>query len=371
MRYYLLKNKIRETAERARVVGHLMALRNQLDASVPDKDSDNNLLLATWNIRDFGKKNRRGFGERLPESHFYIAEILSRFDFIAVQEVNELPEWELVMDILGPDWSYIATDVTDTRLGGNGERLTYVFDQRKVKFQNIAGEIVLPVSMLISQVTTEVQGEKVIAGQQFNRTPFLASFQSGWFKFDICTVHLYYGAESGPQLQQRIEEISRVAGYLGDRADDSLKRGRALILLGDFNIVHPEHKTMKALLDQDFRLPKSLRAPTNIDRTKYYDQIAFKTDPAVLEYIDRVSQDPKKRNAGVFEIFDNLFTPEMFEEYQEEAAKTSGGAKKNGEDLVAYYLTWRTYQVSDHKPMWVRLNTNDSQAYLEQFRKPE
>jgi hypothetical protein len=30
--------------------------------------------------------------------------------------------------------------------------------------------------------------------------------------------------------------------------------------------------------------------------------------------------------------------------------------------------TWRTYQFSDHKPMWVRLSTNDSRAYLENMK---
>jgi hypothetical protein len=119
---------------------------------IPPKDADQNLLLATWNIRDFDKRNRRGFGPRLPESHFYIAEVISRFDFVAVQEVNRLREWKMVMDILGPDWSYIATDVTDPALGGNGERMTFAYDKRKVWFKHIAGEIVLPTHMLISKV---------------------------------------------------------------------------------------------------------------------------------------------------------------------------------------------------------------------------
>ena len=59
-------------------------------------------------------------------------------------EVNELPEWARVMRILGADWDFIATDVTDPELGGNGERLTFAFDSRKVRFRYIAGEIVLP-----------------------------------------------------------------------------------------------------------------------------------------------------------------------------------------------------------------------------------
>lgn len=366
MRYYLLKSKFRKESERARVVQNLLALRAQLEASVPDKDADQNLLLATWNIRDFGKTNRRGYGERQPETHFYIAEILSHFDFIAVQEINELEEWETVMDILGPDWSYIATDVTDVKLGGNGERLTYLYDRRKVRFQNIAGEIVLPPDMLISKVELQVMGEKVVAGKQFNRSPFVGRFQSGWFKFDICTVHLYYGDDYGPKLQQRVEEIGRIASYLGKRADETLLRGSSLILLGDFNIVHPEHQTMKALVDEGFQIPKALRQPTNINRNKYYDQIAFKTEPQVLEYIERRSQDPKKCNAGIFEIFESIYREEDFEQYRVAASQSPNGMMEQNEgDLRDYYLDWRTYQISDHKPMWVRLAVNRSQAYLE------
>src|SRR5215204_1789852 len=150
MRYALLRYRIAET-ERERVLRNLVALREQLSVDVPPKDAEDNLLLATWNIRDLGKINRRGYGERLPETYFYIAEVLSRFDFVAVQEVNELDEWERVTKILGPDWDWIATDVTDPGVGGNGERLTYLWDRRSVHFQNIAGELVLPTELLISK----------------------------------------------------------------------------------------------------------------------------------------------------------------------------------------------------------------------------
>ena len=365
MRYSRLRFAFRDKQERARVVGNLVRLRKQLDAEIPDKDSGNNLLLATWNIRDFGKINRRGYGHRMPESHFYIAEILSRFDFVAVQEVNELDEWLEVMSILGPDWDFIATDVTDTRLGGNGERLTYLFDRRKVTFRNIAGEIVLPNSMLISKAIVESDGENLYSGKQFRRTPFLTSFQSDWFKFDICTVHIYFGDESGAKLKERIEEIDRVAAYLAARAEATLKAKRALILLGDFNIMHPEHKTMKALTDRGFVVPKTLKHPTNLDETKYYDQIAFMTDPEVVRYIEASSDHPKSRNAGIFNIFTSVYRPSDFDQYQEAAGKTPNGKDKTGAALKKYYADWKTYQLSDHKPMWVRIRSNAAAEYLE------
>jgi hypothetical protein len=180
MLYYALKRKFTDAALRDRVIDNLLKLRGQLDATAPDKDAEHNLLLATWNLRDFDKKGPK-HGARMPESLFYIAEVISRFDIVAVQEIDRLGLWEEVMGYLGPNWDYIATDVTDSSIGGNNERLTFVFDKRKVHFDNIAGEIVLPTTLLISKAVIEDKAGKkhTAAGKQFRRTPFVASFQSG------------------------------------------------------------------------------------------------------------------------------------------------------------------------------------------------
>ena len=371
--YNRLRWKIKKEDERGRAAENLRALRNQLDATVPAKDAVDTLLLATWNIRDFGKpiRKRRGWGARLAESWFYIAEVISRFDIVAVQEINELSEWQQVMDILGPDWEYIATDATDSLLGGNGERMAYVFDRRKVRFQNIAGEIVLPPSMLISRSELEVRGKKVLAGSQFKRTPFLASFQSGWLGFDLCTVHLYYGAGTGEKLDQRIEEIRTIAAYLAKRADRALGQERALLLLGDFNICSPEHRTMEALTSPEngFVVPKALQANPTTGTAKHYDQIAFKTDPDVVEYVNRTAGSPKNRNAGVVPLFEAVFSEAQFPVYREvvKTKCTAGRKAETEQKLKKAYLDWRTYQFSDHYPMWVRLDTDKSDAYLSRF----
>ena len=374
MRYSLLRFRI-DDANRARVVDNLVALREQLDRDVPEKDTEENLLLATWNVRDLGKVNRRGFGERMPETYFYIAEVLSRFDFVAVQEVNELDEWRKVTEILAPDYGWIATDVTDPGLGGNGERLTYLYDKRKVWFQNIAGELVLPAKLLITtsvepeeadedDETVELDGKEV--GKQFRRTPFAALFQSAWFKFEICTVHIYYGNASGPKLQERIAEIERIAEYFGRRAEAAFKDGRSLVLLGDFNVVGADHDTMKALLASGFKSPKLLqKLATNIGGDMYYDQIVFRARPGDLDYLDTDAQDASGR-AGAVNIFEKLYTKEHFQNYEEDAANSSNGkkAKAKGELEEFYLEDWRTYQFSDHRPLWVRLAVNDSSEYL-------
>ena len=378
MDYSLLKDTAFLPAPvRDRTIANLAALRQQLSEALPAKDAEDHMLLGTWNIRDFGKAEnlRKGRGPRLPETHFYIAEVISRFDFVAVQEVNDLPEWARVMRILGPDWDFIATDVTDPELGGNGERLTFVFDSRKVRFRHIAGEIVLPPDKLVSEnvvpeaddegASGEVAGQPV--GRQFARSPFVASFRSNWFKFDICTVHIYYGEEHGEKLRRRVAEIREIAEYFGSRAVDALESGTSLILLGDFNVVGPEHETMAALLASGFKTAGALEnIASNIGRDKYYDQIVFHTRPGVLEYSETPTPDGKPR-AGVFEIFRNVFTEAQLDDYQSSATATTAGDDKTGDELRDYYLDWRTYQFSDHLPMWIQLRVNDSSSYLERI----
>ncbi len=374
MYYSQLKRNIRNNEDRKRAVNNLIRLRDQLDRTVPNKDADDNLLLATFNIRDLGKSNRRGWGQRLPESLFYIAEVISRFDFVAVQEVNELNEWMRIMKILGRNWDFIATDETDCKLGGNGERMTFVYDKRKVWFQNIAGEIVLPPDMLISRTELEVDNDKIVSGNQFKRTPFIASFQSGWLKFDICTVHIYYGSNSGEKLNQRVKEIATIANYLSTRADRALGEDRALILLGDFNIVSPTHKTMEALENNGFLVPAPLKNKPTTGTEKYYDQIAFKTKPEIVEYVETITSDPRENNAGVVDLFASVFTENDFTNYRDTVAtKTTAGKKAIRENdeagLQKAYKKWRTYQFSDHYPMWVRLHTDSSSNYLNNLLK--
>lgn len=375
MEYWLLKHRIARSAERRRCRDNLLKLREQLDREVPPKNAESDLLLATWNIRDLAKNNRKGWGERFPESHFYIAEVLSRFDFIAVQEVNELDEWESIVDILGErNWDWIATDISDGS-GGNGERLTYLWDKRKVSFENVAGEIVLPTRLLITENVKPKDGAgktmKVASktvGKQFRRTPFAAAFQSSWFKFEICTVHIFYGEEKGTELGERIQEIDRIGKYFGKRAKQAFAADRSLILLGDFNIVGHDHETMKALTDSGFRVPPALKTapPTNSDQTKYYDQIAFRSadDLGYLDIPDNIepSQDPR---AGAVSIFENLYTTRQRSTYGSQMSQASSSRKKDArEDPLGYFKEWRTYQFSDHMPLWVRLKVNDSEEYL-------
>lgn len=364
MAYYpKLKNAGLSAEALARTGNNLLTLKNQLKTDVPEKDLDEHLLLATWNIRDLGKKGPK-HGKRTMEDLFYIAEIISNFDLVAVQEVNDLDDWETIMAILGREWDYIATDISDWSEGGNGERMTFVYDKRKVWFKNIAGEVVLSRTKLITDDVVMEDDAPVPQGRQFARTPFLVSFQAGWFNFDICTVHIYFGEETGAKLKRRIKEIEGIARELSDRAKISLKEKHSMILLGDFNIVHPEHETMQALTKQGFIIPKPLKRPTNINKDKYYDQIAIKTsDDALIPFTE--SETGGKPNAGVFEIFNMIMQEKDWLQYKDLMSLTTDGKKcQTDKDFKNYFKEWRTYHLSDHQPLWIRVPIDKSEDYI-------
>ena len=167
------KNIKAETTEGKRTAEGLLRLRAELDKTIPKKTIDPTLLLATWNLREFGGTKSGG---REKEPLFYIAEIMSRFDMIAVQEVREnLDALDDLMYILGPWWKYLVSDVT-LGMQGNNERHAYIYDTRKLSFGGLVGELVPEMS----------KGEgKLKSDFAFARTPYLAGFRAGWFKFTI------------------------------------------------------------------------------------------------------------------------------------------------------------------------------------------
>ncbi len=336
--------------ERPRVAAKLSRLRRALRTQkIPRRTVNDTLLLATWNIREFGARKPK-YGRRIPESFYYIAEVVSGFDVVALQEVNEdLKDLQTVMRILGGDWEYIVTDVTEGR-SGNSERMAFVYDTRKVSFQNIAGEIVLPET-------------KLVAGtKQFSRTPFMVAFQAGWFKFKLCTVHIYYGMKSGAKFERRLREISRIGKFMAKRAKEDDEYN--YVLLGDFNIVTPDCSTMDALEGSGFKVPPEVRHPTNINEDYFYDQIAFMARPAELLLGD------SRPNAEIFNYYKAVFKDDEFDAYKDYIKRTDKSyGRYDAEKRKKYYRTWRTFQMSDHYPLWVELKIDFSEGYLKRLAR--
>ncbi|CAN5549617.1 hypothetical protein BH10BAC2_BH10BAC2_40390 [soil metagenome] len=351
------------------VIERLLNLKTALGSSIPQKTTDKNFILATWNIREF---ERASYGGRLEESYMYMAEIISHFDLVAIQEVREdLHALKKLKGILGPHWNYLVSDITEGR-AGNGERMAYLYDSRKIKFCNVAGEVVLPP---ISKKVKKPGAKKATLEQtpiaQFSRTPYLVSFQSGWFKFYLCTVHILFGDTK--DLSKRVEEIKNVAMFFKKRAiaenkysnDPDLWDKQNFILLGDFNILDRTNETFKVLtVNTDFVIPdfilKTNLSGSNVSKDKFYDQIVYNANEAVCN--------AKHSAAGIFDYFEHIFKNDEsdFKHYDADMKDAKAlSASKNKTPDMRYYKAWRTYQMSDHLPMWVEFETDFSKTYLE------
>lgn len=305
-----------------RVLTRHAALSAALRTAIPRRERDK-LLLATWNLREF---DTPGYGVRSDECLLYIAEIVSRFELVALQEIREdLSAFARLMALLGPHWKFLVTDVTEGD-AGNNERLAYVYDSRKVEFGGLAGEVVLPG-----------------ARRQFARTPYTCGFHALGTTLQLCTVHVFYGTSRAVD-PRRLAEIRGVADALAERAAEKHSWSPNLCLLGDFNIFRRTDVTYRAIVDAGFEVPAALQSipGSNVPKNKLYDQMAL-LPGGTLQCTGK---------AGVLDFFESVYRTQDERSY----ARAMGESYARSKNPAQYYRSrWRTFQMSDHLPMWMQL----------------
>ncbi len=358
---YDLLETIRKS-ERQRIARRLLELKDGLKSEIPVKTLDN-LLLATWNIREFDSGS---FGSRSDEAMLYIAEIIDHFDLVAVQEVRDnLDGLYRLKEVLGRWWDVIFTDVTEGT-AGNNERMAFLYDSRKVRFGGLSGEVVLPEEKDENGLLQPIR--------QLVRTPMMVGFKAGWYDFVMVTVHLIYG-EAKADAPERVREAELLSDFLAKRADDPTAWSKNMVLLGDFNIFRPDNLTFEKIV-ANFYIPEALqKLPSNVPQDKHYDQIAFRS-PFVKEFREKIESGELTVHAGVFNCFNYIYreSDERIKAYQTEMGEAyltkSNGNPRTEAERSAYYKTyWRTHQISDHLPMWIEIPINRSAAYLQELLK--
>lgn len=312
------------------ITDELRGLRAALDEHVPARSLDTNLLIGTWNIRAFGGLTKKWDAEegdspkRDLRALLAIAEIVSRFDVVALQEVRgDLRALRHMLKLLNARdnvWGVILTDVTHGA-AGNDERMAFVFDTRRVRPSGLASELVVPDAKAWKRISSEA------FDRQFARTPYAVSFIASGMTFILVTLHVLYGKNAA----ERVPELRAIAGWLAHWAHDVNSWDHNLIALGDFNIDRNDDPLYQAFTSTGLRTPSQLHAiPRTIfgsfDQQKHYDQIAWFTGenglPALsLSYTQR---------AGNFD-----FVPHVL----------SG--------MSTLEKSWR---ISDHYPLWVEFS---------------
>lgn len=258
------------------IMAEIEGLCSTLDARIPAKSLDKNLLIATWNIRNFGAFNQSWNGlrgetpRRDRHSIHVIAEIIRRFDIIALQEIkSDTSALRAVYEILGENWSLILSDVTEGA-AGNNERLAFLFDSRRVKLSGLACEIVIPPEHLGREEAGHLE-------RQFARSPYAVGFRASSHTLTLVSLHVIWGRST----HDRIAELTSIAKWLARWSVDKHSWDQNLIALGDFNIERYHDGFHDALTSTGLTIPTDLiDAPRSIFKGKrnklaLYDQIAW------------------------------------------------------------------------------------------------
>jgi len=311
------KPKFAHTVDLAKEIKSLRDYKDKAPGIQIPVSKPNNLLLATWNIANFGEQDRQ------KEHLEIVAEIISWFDLIAIQETKENSEhFQMVVSLVGKSYKFIFSDTA-----GNNERMAFIYDSNKIAVREEVAELAIPPSdykdIKLPGVADKFEG--------FDRSPYLVSFKVQNFEFALLNVHLYFGDDSEQaSINRRCLEAYCVGRWADLRSKSKHSFTNNVFALGDFNLPKLDEKDQvyKALRSRGLQLPEhSSKIYSNINNDKAYDQIAFL--PGMKSNI--ISH-------GVFP-FDNVAFAEIY-----------------NNKSAALFRSYIRYYLSDHRPMWMELN---------------
>jgi endonuclease/exonuclease/phosphatase family metal-dependent hydrolase len=286
---------------------------------IPAKSSKT-LLLATWNIANLGVQ------DRLDSDYALMGEIVSWFDLVAIQEVNDdLRGIDAIAAKLPSRYDLFFSDAS-----GNQERQAFLYDSRKVARLKEVGRVSIPPSDL---ARIKLPGSTTPFGG-FDRGPYIASFGAGAFRFALLNVHLYYGSDQPADIDRRTLETYAVAWWADRKHRDSRSYVPDIVPLGDFNLpmASPGDRIYDALVSLGLEVPPhSSQIGSAIASDSHYDQIAF--FPGATQ----------ARFTGSCNVFD--FDGALFQDLWQ----SRPGAP---------FLSYVRYHLSDHRPLWVEFSTS-------------
>lgn len=316
------------------VAAGLKLLRGRIaQAQIPSSKLDETINLATWNIREFGA------GQRTEASLHYIAEIIGQFDLVSVVELrDDLSQLRRVLDILGPYWDVVYSDYSRDA-GGNHERLALIHDTRSVTFTGLASHVVPADRKKNKQAD-------YIAEIDWWRPPYMAGFQAGGFDFILVVAHIRWGGDGAAGEAERARELGKLANWVGVKAKEKYVTDKDLVILGDFNIPTTSGPAFKAITSTGLQIPKALRGVTgsNLAKNKRYDQL--------LHLPSKVFDAAFTGRGGVLDFAGDAGVAGLKALFKGIRGTSSRGL---------------TYELSDHLPLWIHVNTDNADAVLDQI----
>ncbi len=329
------------TTEKTRVTKHFT------HRDVP-KSTSGKLLLATWNIANFGYPPQG----RTDDAVELVAHILKRFDLTAVQEMNDnIGHLTDLMGHLGGGYDYVMTDTA-----GNSERLVFIYRKARVNPTNLFGEIALrPVQYPKRTVKVryreggqdKVEKFKDFKFTPFDRNPYIGSFKAGKVTFTLANCHLYFGGfqdstdpEERKKYARRVLEIVALSKWADGRYNATAAYDKDIVLIGDMNVpaMDPDESTYKEFVRFGWQPVQFVTkiGGTNLGNDKTYDQMAFAPD-SIQALI---------KDMGVFDFDKAVFT-DLWDDLEATLSKSKA---------IAQFNRHVKHHLSDHRPLWVQLD---------------
>lgn len=303
----------------------LDALIQRLDDVAPEKEIARNLLLASWNLRAFGSLTDKWTStpqdapKRDRRSVVAIAEVIRRFDVMAVQEVRgDLQALRYLLSVLGDEWGALVLAPNMTRLGNN-ERTVFLYDSRRVIPDGLVDRLESPPS-----ANNPGSWQSMVVD-----TPYAAFFRTRVgtpsSTFGLVTLRLLYGRVLD---HDAAHELRMLTQWLRDWASNERSLGRSLLLIGDFGTDRGEDPLYESFVRGSIFTPAGLdAAPRTVfdvdESSRFVDHFAWFRDDGrrpvmCLEYTG---------NSGYIDFLGTV--------HSEQASSS---------------LSWR---VSDHYPLWI------------------
>lgn len=171
----------------------------------------------------------------------------------------------------------------------------------------------------------------------FWRSPYLAPFKSGNSDFVVLPTHIRWGDST----KTRRQELELLPDWVEAKRLKKMNEDKNLLVMGDFNIPSRTDTFFKAITRHGMQIPEALvglQFDSNLEKNKRYDQILH--HPI---YADNFTD-----AGGVLDFYVN---------------------EAHIEELFPTRLTKTefAYQLSDHLPLWIAINTHIDGQKLEQI----
>ena len=276
------------------------------------------VLTATWNLTNFG------FQKRTDNDLALMAEVMSWFDLISIQEIaDDLTTLGALMGHLGAKYKVVLSDTA-----GNDERAGFLYNSRKLERLEVAAEVAVPPSAHRHIRMKGVSGS--FSG--FDRNPYLVAFRSKNLTFIAVSAHLFFGSHSYKDEDRRALEAYALARWASLKNKGAGAYSENILIMGDLNLPKKDDSSpvFRALKKKGLMLPEhSTQIGSSLKDDKDYDQIMFHAGGMKKAYTGK---------SGVFDF---------------DRAPFFSSAWSRSE---AYFGKTLKRHIADHRPLWAEFN---------------